>query len=506
MRRRSHLIRIARSERGMALPVALFAMIAGMALTSAVVVATVNVQQGSHRDTATKGAIAVADAGANIARSRIDRYAVVLAANPCLKLGASGVLEGAKAEADGWCPTVTGKVGGGEYSYRVSPAGSSCGEKYSLCVVSTGTVGEASRRIEVAYSESAVTETNFEKTEGETTSGEESTGTEESTSSPFFEGLVGQDSIEITGNADIQVGVGTNGNITASGNATFCRDIRHGVGKKFTTTGGAKQCAGYKETEENKTLPPVSSFIPSNISTSNSDYRLAKCTKTSPVKEPTGCQSDSYTASWSSTKPWTGSEANKRAINLSSSGALTVSGGDYWVCSISLSGNSQLIMGATSQVRFFFDTPQNCGMSAGATQLSVSGNARISSTNKAVFPAFYFLGASNVSLSGNASTTDEFVVYGSETTVTLSGNANFKGVIAGKKIVVSGNGTISNDTNYVPPSEIRPAIEHVEPKEKEKTEGETKETTTTTARYYSPQFYVECTGTAPTGAAPNASC
>ena len=85
----------------MALPVALFAMIAGMALASAAVVATVNVQQGSHRDSATKSAIAIADAGANIARMRIDRYAVVLADHPCMRMGASGVLEGAAAEADG---------------------------------------------------------------------------------------------------------------------------------------------------------------------------------------------------------------------------------------------------------------------------------------------------------------------------------------------------------------------------------------------------------------------
>jgi hypothetical protein len=166
----------------MALPVALFAMIAGMALTSAVVVATINVQQGSHRDTATKGAIGVADAGASIARSRIDRYAVVLAGDPCLKLGTSGVLEGAEAEADGWCPAVTGTVGGGEYSYRVSPAGTTCGEKYRLCVVSTGTVGEASRRIEVAFSETPREETRTEET----------TGTTESPGSPGFEGLIGE--------------------------------------------------------------------------------------------------------------------------------------------------------------------------------------------------------------------------------------------------------------------------------------------------------------------------
>jgi hypothetical protein len=483
LRRRSHLIRIARSESGMALPVALFAMIAGMALTSAVVVATVNVQQGSHRDTATKGAIAVADAGANIARSRIDRYAVVLAGKPCLRLGASGALEGAEAEGDGWCPAVTGTVGGGEYSYRVSPAGSTCGE-YMLCVVSTGTVGEASRRVEVAYNESAVEETKTEQT----------TTTTESPGSPGFEGLIGEDGIEVGGNADVHVNVGSNGDVVGFGeNEKVCGEVRHGSGKKNTT----HQCAGYEESEGNKTLPPVSSFMPSDIATNNSDNRLGACTKTKPVREPTNCELDSFTGTRSLTEPW---NSKTRAINLDSKSTLTVSGGDYWVCSLTLAGNSQLIMGATAQVRFFFDTPEHCGLSAGATQLSFTGNTRIASSNPSVYPAFYFLGSptmeTKVYLGGKAGTEDEFVVYGPNTNIEVAGNATYKGVIAGKTIKISGNGRFVNDSTYRPPTEITPVT----------VAGEPKKSTSVTARYYSPQFYVECTGPVPTGAAPNASC
>jgi hypothetical protein len=470
-------------ERGMALPFALFAMIAGMALTSAAVVATINVQQGSHRDSATKGAIAVADAGANIARSRIDRYAVVLAGSPCLRLGSSGVLEGAEAEGDGWCPAVTGTVGSGEYSYRVSPAGSTCGE-YTLCVVSTGTVGEASRRVEVAYNESAVEETRTE----------ESTGTTETSGSPGFEGLIGEDGVEVGGNADVHVGVGSNGDVIGYGeNEQVCGDVRTGVGKKNTT----HQCAGYQKSEGNKTLPPVSSFMPSDIATNNSDSRLGACTKTKPVREPTNCELDSYTGTRSLTEPW---NAKTRAITLSSKSTLTVSGGDYWVCSVTLSGNSQLIMGVTAQARFFFDTPEHCGLSAGATQLSFIGNTRIASSNPNVYPAFYFLGSptmeTKVYLGGNAGTEDEFVVYGPNTNIEVAGKATYKGVIAGKTIKITGNGRFENDSSYRPPSEITPVT----------TAGEPKKSTAVTARYYSPQFYVECAGAAPAGAAPNSSC
>ena len=497
---------LARGEQGMALPIALFAMIAGTALASAAVMATVDVQQGSHRDSSTKSAIGVADAGANIARLRIDRYATVLATKPCLQLGGTGMLEGTVASSDGWCPAVEGTVGSGSYSYRVSPAGSTCGE-YRLCVVSTGTVDEVSRRIEVAYNESAVEETIEEKSSGEESSGEESSGNTQTGSSVAVEGLIGQDSIEINGNADIRVGIGTNGNVTAVGNADVCGDIRHGIGKEWKHEGNAKQCPGYQVTEGNKSLPPVKSFMPSNIETINSDYRLVKCTKTKPTPEPTGCELDTYSGNRNSTKPW---NAATRAIALDANNTLTVSGGDYWICSLSVSGNAQLIMAASAQVRFFFDTPENCGLSSGSAQISLTGNSRIASTNKTVMPAFYLLGSTttptSVSLGGNAGTEDEFVIYGPDTTMNIVGNATYKGVIAGKKIVVTGNGKVENDAAYKPPAEITPITETGKTKEGKETSGEPKKSTITTARYYSPQFYVECTGAAAAGAAPNSAC
>ena len=69
----------------MALPTALFAMIASMALASAAVVASVDVQQGTTRDHGSKEAIAAADAGANVALLRLNRFQSKLsAATPCV--------------------------------------------------------------------------------------------------------------------------------------------------------------------------------------------------------------------------------------------------------------------------------------------------------------------------------------------------------------------------------------------------------------------------------------
>src|SRR5260221_13843108 len=114
--------------------------------------------------------------------------------------------------------------------------------------------------------------------------------------------------------------------------------------------------------------------MPSNIATSNSDYRLVRCTKTKPKPEPTGCELDTYSGNRNSTKPW---NPGTRAIPLDANNTLTDSGGDYWVCSLSVSGNAKLIMAASAQARFFFDTPENCGLSSGAAQIALTGNSRI---------------------------------------------------------------------------------------------------------------------------------
>ena len=133
LRERFVLLR-AEGERGMALPVAVFAMVSSMALAGAAVVATVDVQQGVGRDNASKAAIAAADAGANVARERQARYGYILNQfNPCLGIDPdTGKLDAVGAEEVGgqaWCPEVSGTVGENSYSYRVSPVGLDCGDQ-----------------------------------------------------------------------------------------------------------------------------------------------------------------------------------------------------------------------------------------------------------------------------------------------------------------------------------------------------------------------------------------
>jgi lipopolysaccharide export system protein LptA len=548
-----------RGERGMALPVALFAMVSAMALAGAAVVATTNVQSGATRDDSSKSALAAADAGANVARARQAHYAFVLnPTSPCLVM-ASGKLQKGLSEqvgGQGWCPAVSGSTNEGQYTYRVSPVGTSCGGE-ELCVVSTGTVGGVSRRIEVTFKRSGIATNATEQAgdEGrkqilETWKEEQVALTnqewekatkkkeelvkklEESAKAVGSEGFIGRDGITISGNADIRVGTGTNGNIETSASSSICGNIRYGIGKKWIKSGSAKQCSGFKTSEGNVNLPSVSSFIPSNIATVNSNARITTCTATN---VPVNCQKDGYTNSWTKQPPF---NATKREISLSGNDILTVGGGDYWVCAINLSGTSQIIMAQGSRVRFFFDTPEHCN--GNTNQLSFSGNQQVSATGyqpqvgQFQMPGFYFLGnaagTSTINLSGN-SQTNEAVIYAPDSQINLSGNSTWKGIIVGRRIAMTGSATVMQDAGFQPPTELVPTNLEQEIRELEallekwKTEGRTPTEilhkleveiqtkiagdhakTNSAGIYFTPQSYFECVGLAPTGSAPNANC
>jgi hypothetical protein len=441
------------SERGMALPTALLATIASMGLAGAAVMSSVDVQQGSHRDSDSKSAIAAADAGASVALLRLNRYASALnISTPCLGLsGETLVLTG--AAADGWCPAVKGTVGDSTYSYRATPL---AGE--SMNVVATGTDGSVSRRIAI----------NFKTT---------TVGSVLSNS-----GLIGEDSVTLENSADVRVGVGTNGNVSLENSATICGNIRHGIGKKVTYENSSKQCSGYTTTEGNATLPAVSTFIPTDIATNNHNYRLAKCTSTEP-KLPTGCGLDTYSAG-EKKSAW---DPVKREIVISNSSTLTMGGGDYFICRLELVNSSHLIMAATAQMRIFFDAPENCpGVST--TQLDIGNSSDITATgynpSEGLFnmPGFYFLGSTKTPTYinfKNSSNGNEMVIYAPNTHVVMDNSGTFKGAIAGKSITLKNGVKIEQDKGFVPPQ-------------------------IGGATLYQRQSYVECTGAV--ASPPNANC
>lgn len=438
----------------MALPTAVFATVASLGLAGAAVMSSVDAQQGTHRDSDSKNAIAAADAGASVALLRLNRYANALTTStPCLGLsGETLVLTG--PAADGWCPAIEGTVGGSSYVYRTTPLVIGG----TMSVVATGTSGNVSRRIAISFKATTV---------GSVLSAA---------------GLIGEDSISLENSVDVQVNIGTNGDVILNNSASICGNIRHGVGKGVTYENSSKQCSGYSTTEGNVTLPSVSTFIPTDIATNNSNYRLVKCTSSNPPT-PTGCGSDTYigkSGSW----PW---DPTKREIVIGNSASLTLGGGDYFICRLWLVNSSQLIIAAGAHVRIFFDTPENCpGVST--TQIELGNSAGITATGynpeKGQFdmPGFYLLGSTSTPTYVkfvNSSAANEMVLYAPNSHISLENSGTFKGVIAGKTVTLGNSVKIEQDEGFEPPQ-------------------------IGGATLYERQSYVECTGA--TASPPNANC
>jgi hypothetical protein len=443
-----------REESGIAVPTAIGATALGFALVSAAMVASVDVQRGSTRDAETKRALAAADGGAAVAVLRQNKLSSLTStASPCLGAGSGGVLVATALAVDGWCPPVSGTLADGSYTYRVRPVTAPTNE---MTIVSTGTAGGVSRRIAV---------NNRVSTVG---------------SILALEGLIGRDWIELKNNADVRVPIGSNGDIFMQNEATVCGNIRHGVGDDLTLQDNAYQCPGYAVTEADVTLPPAPA--PSDISTNNSNSRLRRCTS---PNNPVGCQLDTFNQSRTSTYPW---NPSSRVLFMQDNAAMTLGGGDYWLCELHLQNNSHLIMAQGARVRIFFDTPENCGQGDNYPQLLIENESDLTSTaydpgtGQFEVLGLYMLGSATrptIAEWKNNGGSNEFVLYAPNTHVKLQNNAAFTGAIAGRTIFMQDNAVMRSDNGFVPPN----------------IGGST---------LFQRTRYVECTGA--TGTTPDADC
>jgi hypothetical protein len=453
-RLRHRLAQLLRSERGQALPTALFAMIASFGLASAAVISSVDAQQGTARDRESKNAIAAADAGANLALLRLNRFQHDLTeATPCVGPGGESL-----PESNGWCPATQAEgVGGASFSYAVSAYKPETEQhETELNVVAVGTAGGVSRRVEVgliSYGGAKV----FAKEHG-----------------------IGQNGITFKGANGVKVrtDLGTNGNIESnSGNVSICGNIRHGTGKESPPGQPEPSCG--KVTESNQNLPPITP--PEGIATNNEDCRLALTCPKIGVDTYVGNKEEEKR---NSKEPWD-TEHTPGTINVGNNATLTMGGQNYFVCGLFVKGGGRLIMAAAPgvEVRIFVDTPEHCGLAPGAVQVEITGNTESTGYNppegKYAVPGIYLLGSGSVVLTGNSGTTNELLLYAPESNVEVKGNATWIGLIAGKSLNFSGSPTFESNPGLAPPKGTIQSL-------------------------WERTHYVECTGAG--ASPPNASC
>ena len=407
MRIRMLLGRLRADQEGIAIPTVMIVTSIGFAFVTVGLVSSVNAQRGTVRDQDSKAALAAAEAGANVALMRSNRY--LTGTTQCVF--PSGSWSGAPlttgTATSGWCPAVSGTVGRASWTYQQSSAVSTAGTTQATTIVATGYSGNVTRRVAVTVQP-------------------------ESGASIFAdEGVATSENITLGGNPSIYTNMGANGSIGFNGSAAVCGTVRYGAGDSLT---GTNTCPGYPVTEGDKAIAPLSESFRRTLLMTNRNCQIAR----------TCSPAASYTKGGSY---W---NAATRTINIAQNATLTLPTGDYLICRF-FGTNGSLVIPTGATVRIFFDTPEACGLANGATQLSTAGNFNIDSTGYnpqtglGTLPGFYFFGSpyiTTVADFGGGSSANEFVFYGPYTAVTMRGNVSYTGAFAAKSINITGNATI----------------------------------------------------------------
>ena len=460
----------------MAVPSVIVLIGIGLAFAAAGAVAATTALRGSSRDHDSKAALAAADAGANLALFRQNQVATSDSIFCVVESVSLDLLVAQAALGDGWCAEQSGQVGDASYTYRtkVDPAvtvtvsGQPVTVTRRISVVSTGTSNGVTRRIK----ETALAPT------GEALFGNA--------------GTMGVDDVNIGGSANVSLmaganlgGVGTNGDITVEDSGLLCGSAMYGYGHGLNFEGAGAQCPAFQNSEAQFNLgAPVPPSSDENTRIVNANT-LGNDTL-SPASALTNVNRFEFNAS-------------TRVLTLKSNTTLTLGGGTYRFCSLSLSGNSSLVIASQASTRIYLLDPHSalCNMTDGGpgdldgasngtiTQLSMIGNTTIASTSNDPTDAAILMVGSNTtptraSLSGNAKQ-NEFVLYAPETDIAATGNSTYVGALAGKTLNLGGS-------------------VHVE------IPGTATDFDAEVLTRYERERFVECSATLPAGGTPDASC
>ena len=363
--------RLLRREEGIALPLALTVMSLLMLSIGVALAQSLMTAKTPEQDRRSIADVQAADAGLEVARSRINKVVSGDASLACPIVDAAGggtSFAAYEMSSDGtlWCSGVSEALAdGATYNYRTSAP--VAGKR---TIVSTGFVDGVRRRVSATVEESAGTSRMFED-------------------EPVF----GASSLDIASNIVIdgpagKGGVASNGDIRVASGVSICGDATPGPGKTVTLVGGSSLCAGYSTAPAaaSRTLAPVDA---SAALSTNDNSRL--CTMLDPCSGGT---------TWDpSTK------------SLVGGGTVTLTGNVYFLCELSSSLNIAPAAGST--VKIYIGGPGDCasqkadintitaplGQSPLLAVLSVSSAIRLITGGTTTIPVGLYSPASSVEIS-----------------------------------------------------------------------------------------------------------
>lgn len=420
---------------GFAVPTVMLMMVAMFTIAMGGALVSMSAQRGVSRDADVKTALGAAEAGANQALLRYNRYPAT-AATSCV-VSSGGTLSLAAPAASGWCAPVSGTTNEGSFEYHVAPTPG------KVEIVSTGISDGVTRRIEVV---------------ADSVSGQGifSTAT-----------VKARENIALDSNAQIRANAATNGGMTFAANAKLCGTGSVGVGQSITLVSNAQHhddiaCTGTGTTiQKPLTLPAVNQ---GNAATVNDNGRFFG----------QDLRTGGNRVTW---------DPATRTMNLSQNSSVTLGGQVYSFCKLTMSSNTAIYVAPGSRVTIFFDSPEACGLPPNTVQLKLSSNSRITATGGgAANAAFLFVGSDTVptriELNSNTQVAgaceQNFVIYAPRSDFAFDSNSTYCGAVAGKSIHMDSNAKLYTDNaakNFVLPN---------------------------TAPHYEPSSFIECEGPAGT--------
>ncbi len=391
------------ADGGFALPTVMLGMLAAFGLATAMVVSSVSAGSGTTRDTNTKSAFSVAEAGASQALLRYNSFTTT-AAKPCVTEGPGGqaYLDESGALADppqptGWCAPVTATTSGGSYRYDIKPGAA------GILIISTGVFDGITRRIKVGTTYVA--------------------NPPPSGATPFdtFD-VIAKDGITLNSGTRIAANVATNGTLDLnSGSRIYCDNAQYG--SIVLNSGSSIGCAG---TTPNIDVPDVDT---TPYRTTNNNSLIG-----------TGCWNYSSVSKWLIVN-------SGCSITLGQSGVTH----NYYFCRLELNSGSRLFIRNGATVNIWFGPPNLCGnidepllnnSGSDISPVSISG----ATTRLTMLVHSYPPKPTKVLFNSGGLWFDcnhSFLFYAPTTDLTLNSGPHVCGSVAAKSLYMNSGSTIS---------------------------------------------------------------
>lgn len=463
----------AAGDGGFTLPTVMLMVFAAFAVASGAVLSSLSAQSGTMRDLRTKGALAAAEAGAHEGMLRYNATTVSGDSwGQCLPSG-TPVSDGATPPYR-WCPAQQATLPDGTtYTYRVGFPEQVPGAPlpaHTAQIISQGDSGGVTRRVDMTI-RSASSQTPF-------------TGA----------GIIGLNSIALSSNDSLNGNSATNGDVTLSTNDNVCGNVQVGPGR--TVVGGPPTCpTGTPSVTQGVTsLPPVNQGTvadPANNQNGNF-FSVNPVSPTSTGAKRRVCFNGINAAGEPATGTSSGCGPRELRLRNGTSGvSVTLNGGNYSLCKLTLESGTTLYVANGAKVTIYFDSPEACGYTSATTQLSMSSNTSIqvnggTSQNMRML----FVGSDTVPTAATMSSNttqdvacnQDFIIYGPRTDIVFASNSYFCGAVAGKTVTVSSN-TMVKTSNEASGYTLPGWVDH-----------------------YAIDDFKECTGVMPTAGSPSSGC